>query len=201
MKIVAFILIVFISTASFGQVELNTMLLMNGKKVRVQNYSCIMEQTRKVIYTDSAGNHFKTNPDNIFSVTDNTGCENMFYVPDSAKEGNVSTENMRFYVLGQHDALNINREGFIWAGGFGLGTVAPVFLGFYGPLASALYITGVGIYPVDNIEVKSNSPFAKDDFYVEGYRSKIQEKRMKKSLTSSGIGLVLGFIIYFAAKK
>ncbi len=170
-----------------------TLWFSNGITKQVIEYKFDTIQ-KKIYYTDfSSKRKTSANLDNLFALVDREGNEIAVYQPDTF-ENAVSYENMRYYVYGLHDARLEYSAGFPFVTGFVLGVSTPFLFNFWAPLFPTTFSTTLGLLPEKKLVIDNQSAYYTNDFYVEGYKDAVRNKRVKNSLFGGITGLVIGFL-------
>lgn len=190
-------MLVFCSFYLKGQ---ETLLLLNGKQ-----YSGVTLDTAGLrinfdIYRPGKKvKHKSFYRDQVFSITNESGAEHVFYYPDKFFVNEYSVENMRLDISGRIDGRNGFKTKWVYPVGIATGFLA----GFFskGSALSALvpiaYI-GVVQIPIVKIQPKSisNPDFIGNEYYAGGYDQSARMKRTKHAIISGFAGLIAGIFIY-----
>jgi len=177
----------------------NTVLFLNGDTMSISSFE---EDTVNFLikYQNKRNKTKFIDIDNVFSITDTTGTEKIYYIPvvmnedDSVK---VSVAEMRKFVQGAFDA---NYEHKAW-GAFGAGVIsgfagvavtAPAML-FYSPIvpAGVSVLTGF-TQPRESKVIKLHPEKENDEYYIRGYQQSAQSKRTNQAIKGGLVGLLLG---------
>ena len=164
----------------------------------------------KVLSEDSAYVHYsfekksgkvkesKLDLERIFSITDSSGEEKVYYAVDTFMGNYFSVEEMRSYIEGEVDASNYNSGNWTYAVGVPL-TAGAGYLLSSTILAFPLpfIYTIVSTIPKHKMRThKSIHSSKKDDpAYILGYERTARTKRLFKSLFAGLVGTASGFAI------
>ena len=180
----------------------NTVWLLNGKKLSINDYNINKyEDTHNLVYQNAKGKEKQIDIDEIFSVTDKTGNENIFYKKDSLTGNFFTTEQMQDYVKGEFEARQKYRAPLFTVLGFvagGASAIVPLDKMFYAPLIPGAATTIIGCTKPDKNKIKSKYPnYASNNYYLLGYKESAKRKRINNALKGSAVGMAAGIIIAF----
>ena len=194
---------------SFFVKSQNTVWFLNGDKMNIGNFS--VDTTNLLItYKNKRNKERYINIDNVFSLTDSIGKEQIFYLPVRLEEDSdtFNVEQMRSFVQGEFDADNEHKARLAFASGIVTGVGgAFVFSGgllFWSPIVplSNGVIAGLA-KPKKSKVIKLHPDRAEDEHYIMGYRESARGKRTGAAIKGGLIGLGLGIlagIIYVNVK-
>ena len=141
--------------------------------------------------------------DQVFSLTDSTGGEHVFYFPDFYYADALTVENMRLEIYGRIDARKGYRTKWVIPVGIAGGFAAGYFMkgSIWSVFAPVIY-TGLVQIPIVKIQHKSisNPDFIGNDFYAGGYDRSARMKRTIHAVISSFVGLAAGILVYEVTK-
>ncbi len=194
---------------SFFVKSQNTVWFLNGDKMNIGNFS--VDTTNLLISYKNKRNKEKfINIDNVFSLTDSTGKEEVFYLPVRLEEDSdtFNVEQMRSFVQGEFDADNEHKARLAFASGIVAGFGGPVIfsggLVFWSPIVPLTNSVAVGLTkPKKSKVIKLHPDRANDEHYILGYRESARGKRTGAAIKGGLIGLTLGIlasIIYVNVK-
>jgi len=200
------ILLLFLSLFVKSQ---NTVWFLNGDKMNIDNF--YVDTTNLFISYKNKRNKDKyINIDNVFSLTDSIGNEQIFYLPVKLEEDSdtFNVEQMRSFVQGEFDADNEHKARLAFATGLVTGVGgAVVFSGallFWSPIVPLSNGVVVGLTkPKKSKVIKLHPDRADDEHYIMGYRESARGKRTGAAIKGGLIGLGLGIlagIIYVNVK-
>ncbi len=200
------ILLLFLSLFVKSQ---NTVWFLNGDKMNIDNF--YVDTTNLFISYKNKRNKDKyINIDNVFSLTDSIGNEQIFYLPVKLEEDSdtFNVEQMRSFVQGEFDADNEHKARLVFATGLVTGVGgAVVFSGallFWSPIVPLSNGVVVGLTkPKKSKVIKLHPDRADDEHYIMGYRESARGKRTGAAIKGGLIGLGLGIlagIIYVNVK-
>ncbi|MBE9468125.1 MAG: hypothetical protein IMY72_07375 [Bacteroidetes bacterium] len=191
--------LLFIINVSLAQ---NTVWMLNGKKTIINDYNINKyEDTHNLIYQNSRGKDKQIGVDEIFSVTDNTGEEKIFYKKDSLIGRFFTTKQMKDYVRGEFEAHKNYKAPLSTALGFiagGASVIIPLEKMFYAPLIPAVATTIIGCTKPAEKKIKNKYPnYENNNYYILGYKESAKKKRINNALKGSVAGMAAGIIVAF----
>jgi len=212
-----FIIVIFLYQISSFTNEVKcqqqTLWLMNGKKITVQNYR--LDSTdrlnQKVFYENSKGKEKDLFTDEVFSFTSTDFKETIIYHPQPELGVTLSITEMRDFLVGLGDAKLHNVSPWLIVGGCASGlagafvpspevklgeSTMPVPIGILIPTAY-VGLSGVMSPNVDKLKDKTPNPNPSEP-YLMGYQEGVKKKIIKNSLLSAGVGFLAGFIVIVA---
>lgn len=212
MKFSLLIIITFFLSASINA-QVSTLLLRNGKKLLVSDYKVDAEDyyEGKISYVNAKGKNKDKYLDEVFSITDASGNENVLYKPNEELGEVLTIGQMKNFVVGMGDARTFTISPMVMFGGmvsgFG-GTIIPQVkvnaggnsMGIpLGILVPATYVGIMGATTPDAETLQSKLPdMADNEYYLMGYQEGVQKKRFKHSIIGAAIGVV-GGIVFISA--
>ena len=138
----------------------------------------------------------------VFSILYSNNKEELIYKPDTSKEGELSAEEMRFFIQGLRGAnANYKTTGTIITGA-ALGAASVLFFPFsylYPAVGTPLLYTGGHLVTFSKLKEKNillDPQMAENDKYVLGYKEGARKKRVANAFKSSIGGAVLGIITF-----
>jgi len=190
-----------------------TLWLMNGKKVAVQNYRLDSSDrhNQKVFYENSKGKEKDLFTDEVFSFTSTDYKETIIYHPQPELGVTLSITEMRDFLVGLGDAKLHNVSPWLIVGGCASGlagafvpspevklgeSTMPVPIGILIPTAY-VGLSGVLSPNVDKLKDKTPNPNPTGT-YLMGYQEGVKKKIIRNSLLSAGVGFLAGFIVVLA---
>jgi len=194
---------------SFFVKSQNTVWFLNGDKMNLKSFT--VDTTKLLITYKNKRNKLKyIDIDNVFSLTDSTGKEQVFYLPVRMEEDSdtFNVEQMRSFVQGEFDADNEHKARLAFASGIVAGAGgAFVFSGgllFWSPIVPLSNGVVAGLTkPRKSKVIKLHPERADDEHYIKGYRESARGKRTGAAIKGGLIGLGLGIlagIIYVNVK-
>ncbi|MBI5219323.1 MAG: hypothetical protein HY958_10380 [Bacteroidia bacterium] len=198
MKYLLFIILFLLVFSGFSQY---TVLLMSGEQIVIRNYKYNDLNTAITFHTQNR-EVTEIDLDNIFSITDTLGNEQVIYKPDTSKEDFMTIEQMRFFVKGESDAMEKYKCPWCLVGGFVVGAASPFItpvLGLkpiiYSPLLPAAGSSAIGFTGASKARILRQSPeLGNNEHYVLGYKEYSSQIRLKNTIIGSGIGLLVGIL-------
>jgi hypothetical protein len=190
-----------------------TLWLMNGKKVAVQNYRLDSSDrhNQKVFHINSKGKEKDLFADEVFSFTGTDSKEVVIYHPQPELGETFSIIEMRDFLVGLNDAKKHNVSPWLIIGGVASGLVGafvpspevelgesfmPIPVGILIPTA---YVGLSGVLSPNAEKLKSKTPNPNPtDTYLMGYQEGVKKKIIRNSLLSAGVGFLAGFIVVLA---
>ncbi len=143
--------------------------------------------------------------DNIFSIIHPDGKEEIIYSPDTLgflvldvvePELDLSVDEMRKYIYGCQDGMNVNQDKARNISGV-VGGVGAGFGAFFGPIAPSVYIIILGASkqrPDENLVAHPELVF--DENYLEGYKKSARKQKIIAATQGGLIGLSFGMFAY-----
>ena len=175
----------------------NTMLLVNGKKIEINEYKIGKKENKFLLYKNRKGKTKTINKQDIFSIKKQNGKETIFYVPDTSDTSAFSIEQMRNYVEGAYDARTnyktpwINTAGILIGGGSAALSSAGMSV-LLVPILPIGYSSVIGNIKLKKEKIKLPDNFKNNEYYTTGYLSSIKRKRTNHAILSSLIGVAAG---------
>jgi hypothetical protein len=140
----------------------------------------------------------------IFSVKFASGEEKVYYKQDTTVGNWFTEEEMRYFILGEQDAMQGYKSRMTTV----LGLVAGAGAGFFVMeslilLGAPLVYTAGNVLPYIVIDRKtvSNQDYLNHETYVQGYERVARSKKIQNALKSSAAGMVVGVGAYFLLKN
>ncbi len=207
MKISAILIIILFVVGGNLFSQNNTMWLMNGKKVTINDYQFkdAGEGDSILVYTSLKGKSKKKYFEDVFSIQKKDGTEEIIYSQSIAMGDIFTPSEMRSYLEGLAMAKDYKVDPLIGLGGVfaGLGGAfipAPeiggnmeIPVGILVPAAYVGVISATG--PVEE-DLKQLLPEqANNEHYLIGYQEGVSKKRFKQGLIGAGFGFIVGFFI------
>lgn len=184
---------------SFSQQSDPHILLMTGK---VLEGSVTSVDTVYVYYDYEKKNgkvlHRKLDLERVFSVTDEQGEEEIIYQMDTAVGNYFTEKEMRYYIMGEQDAMEGYRANWtVWVGvptsaavGYAVSSTIVVFA------VPFVYLVAASLpkYKIREGSV-SDPELLREPAYILGYERTARSKRLFKSLSSAVVGTAIGFVV------
>lgn len=196
-KIILIIIGIFIVVYSNAQ---NTILLLDGKTILTNDYR--IEKEKGILWYKNKRSRIKPiDIYDIFSIVDSAKKETLLYRTDN-EDHELTTVQMRYFISGEsHARLNYkNPNDFFY--GFAIGAGAPLVLSYISeialvvsPLVPAGYNTYKATRPIRKSKMEKFIPdeYKNNMHFRNGFEQIAGQKRLKRSLLGSGIGLSIGF--------
>lgn len=200
---------------SFGQDA--KLWLMNGKQLSVKSYKINFDEVEEgvIAFTNLEGKQKKKYLDDVFSIIDADGSEQIVYKQDEFMGNILTPAQMRIYLQGFTDVLeNYKVPAWVFIGGFASGIVGGILpqpnfdLGDFhgsvpvGVLVPSVYVGTVGAITPDVDLIESNMPNRiNDEYYKMGVQDGVQKKRIKGGLIGGAIGFVAGALTLIAVSN
>ncbi len=173
--------------------------LLNGKKIRIEKYmldtSASMFYYKLKLPSGKLKKH-AVMTDDIFSLVDSTGHEQIIYTPTDTSD--LSVGEMRHYVKGYGTA---NREYNPWwsmAGGFAVGAGGMMVSKnpFLSPLIPVAYVGTIALVKPDKSRIVWEYPeFEGDEDFIYAYQRAASNKNLKYAIIGSAEGIIVGALI------
>ena len=136
----------------------------------------------------------------VFSILYSNGKEEIIYKPDADKEGELSVDEMRFFINGLKQAnTSYKTTGTIVSGAM-LGAASVFLFPFsylYPAVGAPLLYTGGHLLTFTKLKEKNiqlDPKLAENEKYVLGYKEGAKKKRVANAFKSSIGGVVLGIV-------
>lgn len=169
-------------------------LLLNGKVKEVAHVEGLFK--KDIVYTDNLSpKQKKITINKVFSVT-SKGREKVFYKQDSAVEYYLTTDQMRWYIKGEQEAIAGYKGSYVPGGVSGL--LGSAVLHFAPPLS--LIPPAIGFVlsnrnpPVSSISA-SDPHWLENEAFVAGYQRRYRTRKIRNAALGSAGGLVIGFVV------
>lgn len=180
----------------------NTVWFLNGDKMQIGNYT-VDTSAFEITYHNKKNKEKIIDIDNVFSITDGTGKEVIYYIPVKVyedKEEIFEVEQMRSFVQGEFDADKEHKGLIAFGTGLTTGLVggSTVLLGgyvFFSPLLPLTDAVTVGLTKPKESKVIQLHPEKKHDIhYIRGYQESASGKRTNAAIKGGLIGLGIGVL-------
>lgn len=198
MRKVFIILLVIIPLASWSQYKV---LMLSGDSMNIRNFK-YNETGTAITFHSKSRELQEIELENIFSITDTLKNEQVIYKPDTLKEDYMTVAQMRSFIRGEIEADLKYKCNWCFIGGIATGAASPFLLPFigikpvvYSPLlpaasSSAIGFTGASLKTISRI----NPVLVKDPHFVNGFKERSGQIKLKTTIIGSGIGLVAGIL-------
>jgi hypothetical protein len=192
-----FIVLLFLLCAS-GLHAQDRILLMNGQELNVRVLGQSTLEIRFMQEVRDRQRQVAEPTENVFSVTDSTGKETVWYFHDPAFGNDLTVDEMRWFIKGEQDARIGYRPTVPVLGGFLLGAGLVIGLDLE---VNSLFIPPVyaGLMAWPRVHVTPGSvrdPLMEgDDHYAAGYSVVGRPKRVVRSLWSTAAGVAVGLLV------
>lgn len=197
-KILLILLFTFCIAEIFAQ---DVILTMEGREIK-----CQVEDTTgffvqyTIIKKNGREKEREIHRSEIFSVTRESGTENVYYQPDPVLGEDLTEEEMRIYVTGAKDARNAYNPlwtavgGVLFAGVISYLSQGGLILTIAPPIVYML----IQFIPYIKIkeETMSNLNYQYNDLYASGYESVARSKKVLAGLKGGVLGSIIGFVTY-----
>ena len=211
-KLLLFIaILIFCAPIIYSQ---HTILFLDGGEGDIRNYKYNEEGTSVTYHVANDKNEtsgfarevIEIDLADIFSITSPEGVETIIYKPDTLNGNLFNVEEMRSFIKGEQVCREqYDTKKFI-VGGAVLG-VTSVFLTpfvapfYFAPIPSLLGTVGANMMTEKkDAIVKKNPDFINDEHFILGYQDASSNINLRKTMFGSGVGLVVGYIVYFVIK-
>ncbi len=186
---ITLLVIVFAITKIYSQSEI---FMLDGKKIITDDVKT--DTTDYISYKTKSDNYKSVVKYDIFSVITN-GKTDYYYVPDSSAES-FTADQMHDFVRGRYEGRT-TKAPLCLAGGILIGIAGPmsfplVGLTFLSPILPAGYDVLVGVAKVKDNKISIPDEYAKNPYYIEGYKTSVKKKRINNAIIGSLIGLAVG---------
>jgi hypothetical protein len=192
-----FVVLLFLLCAS-GLHAQDRILLMNGQEL---NGRVLGQSTLEIRFMQEVRGRQRqvAEPtEDVFSVTDSTGKETVWYFHDPAFGNEMTVDEMRWFIKGEQDARLGYRPTVPVLGGFLLGAGLVIGLDLE---VNSLFIPPVyaGLMAWPRVHVTPGSvrdPLMEgDDHYAAGYSVVGRPRRVVRSLWSTAAGVAVGLLV------
>jgi hypothetical protein len=167
-------------------------LLIDGRVITVKNLSL---SGYKIAYRTVNKNKLKKiDTERVFSIQYADGSEKVVFTPNLQDSLDYTVPQMRMFVKGEQDATRYYKNNLNKGIAFTIGVGASLFA-IYGLVAPPLYSTVIGAFSPNMGKMKvSDSSLLNDQDYLEGYKSKVRNRKIRNSLLSGFIGFAAGAV-------
>lgn len=192
-----FVVLLFLLFAS-GLHAQDRILLMNGQELNVRVLGQSTLEIRFIQEVRDRQRQVAEPTEDVFSVTDSTGKETVWYFHDPAFGNDLTVDEMRWFIKGERDARIGYRPTVPVLGGFLLGAGLVIGLDLE---VNSLFIPPVyaGLMAWPRVHVTPGSvrdPLMEgDDHYAAGYSVVGRPKRVVRSLWSTAAGVAVGLLV------
>lgn len=192
------LLLVILSVFWGGAHAQDKINLMNGQ---VLDGKVVGQSSLEIRYLVPSGKHMRERSEptsGVFSVTDSTGREKVWYFMDTIFGNDYTVPQMRWFIEGERDARKGYKPWGLVLGGFALGAGLTMALDLE---VNALLIPPVyaGAMALPRVYVTRGSitdpNMEGDPIYATGYSAVGRPKRVVKSLLSTAIGVAVGLAV------
>jgi hypothetical protein len=177
----------------------DTINLMNGRQIAAKS---VYNDTASTLlkYEINARNNVKqlsVDKIEIYSIRYADHSEKIMYRQDTAIGYKLSAAEMRYYILGERDAIKYYKSSWITYSGVPVGFFPTIYyLNFWGAWSIPLYTTIIGVInPKIKISKVSNPDLTHNINFNDGYRAAATKKRVKNALMGSIVGFASAAII------
>lgn len=194
------ILLVFLLVVKTSLAQ-NTINYLNGKIVSAKKYEINGDKITFIKEENVKGKTQKVSSLKIFSIVDSTGVEQVVYTKNASVIGEMTVDEMRYFMLGEQFAWKHYNNKWNKIGGIASGLSGGI-IGFYGlpvPLFYALINERVAPpikYP-KGVELPAE---VEHEYFEYGYNKRAANKKLGEIFTFGGIGLAVGittFVLVF----
>ncbi len=208
-NIILFPVIVLLTLPFSVRGQVDTILLMKGKRIITSGYTIkgTANNDGFITYKNKAGKTKKTYLEDVFSVTDKNGVETVFYEPMPNDTNELSVDQMRWFLKGKADIGNWHFSTGYFAGGFvsgAAGAVCPPVKfeigdnqssARVGVLIPVMYLALIRNSNPTIEEIKTIYPQCPDNaFYLQGAQDAVRECRVKDGLKGTISGFIIGLM-------
>ncbi|MBL8000906.1 MAG: hypothetical protein JNL05_02985 [Flavobacteriales bacterium] len=181
-----------------GLAAQDRILLMNGQEIQGRVLGQSTLEIRFMLDVKGKQRLEKEPTESVFSVTDSTGKETVWYFHDPAFGNELTVDQMRWYIKGEQDARIGYKPTLPKLGGFllGAGLVIGLDLETNSLLIPPAY-AGLMAWPRVHVTPGSvRDPLMEgDNHYAMGYSAVGRPKRVVHSLWSTAAGVAVGLLV------
>jgi len=194
-KIFNLILALFLSIF-FANAQ-STMFLVTGKKIEIKDFKA--DSSEYISYKNLKGKVKAINKQDVFSITENSGKETVFYVPNSADSTAFTINQMRDFVTGSYDARTNYKTPWLTSvglvvGGGSVGLTAAGMSTLLVPVMPVAYTAGVGVFKKKKEKLKLPENLKSNEYYTAGYLQRVNRKRINHAIIGTLIGIAAGTV-------
>jgi hypothetical protein len=195
MRALLLLLVLFVVGPSSAQDKIS---LMNGQEFEAK---VIAQSTLEIRYLVPKGARLveRAEPtESVFSVTDSTGKEKVWYFMDPAFGNDYTVPEMRWFMKGERDARNGYKPLVPMLGGFvlGAGLVIALDLEVNALLIPPVYAAAMAWPRVNVTRGSITDPgMDGDPIYATGYAVAARPKRVIRCLISAAAGIAVGLAV------
>ncbi len=192
------LLLILILFAGHGLSAQDRILLMNGQEIQGRVLGQSTLEIRFLLDVKGKRKEEVEPTESVFSVTDSTGKETVWYFHDPSFGNDLTVDQMRWYINGEQDARAGYRPTLPKLGGFllGAGLVIGLDLEVNSLLIPPAY-AGLMAWPRVHVTPGSvrNPLMEGDEHYAMGYSVVGRPKRVVHSLWSTAAGVAVGLLV------
>ncbi|GAB4286815.1 MAG: hypothetical protein Kow0068_12470 [Marinilabiliales bacterium] len=194
MKKIILVVLFFVvwTQCSYNQ---NVIWLLNSDHIEINKFS--IDTIKRVISYTKKNGKVKFIPfDHIYSITDSSGMEKIYYHKHPQDSTSLSVEDMYWYLKGSDDAYNNYKNPAFYVGGFVTGALSGYSFVHFGVLPTVVYPVVIGLTsPSEKKIIKRNPEYAQNQYYIKGYKEAGANKRTWSSLVGAFSGFAAGLTI------
>lgn len=213
MKITVLLLIAFALVSGHVLAQNNTMWLTNGKKLTIGDFKIEDDHNGDsvLIFTNHKGKEKHKYIDEVFSVVDVAGNEQVVYHKNDSIGEILNVKQMRSYVEGRYDGKNTKISPLVGITAASVGVLGAVIpnpvltsgstkiempIGLLVPASHAVIVGGMGT--PDKVLKKNFPDRLNDEYYIIGVDQSLRRKRVKQSLLYGLAGFLAGTIVIYS---
>ncbi len=192
------IILFFLSKISYTQ---NQIWTVDGKKLTFSKCK-FDDEKENLFYVNKKGKIKFIEKEFVFSIEKTLNFkinEEIIYSPVDTNQGQYTVNQMREYVNGAHLAKNFYKTPLLYnIGGVIVGSGSVVFLSpvYLALIPSTSYAPIISSFKISEKKIKEEFPEkSKSSSFINGYKDKAKQKKVKQTFICSIAGVVLGITI------
>ena len=191
---ILFLLILILSiTINKTVLSQDTLLLVSGDKMILNKYT-LVDSTFSLNYFNKRGKEKSIDYYYIFSITDSTGKERIFFEPSKVEDIDFTIPQMRSFIDGEIAARKTHKARIATASGFIVGAggmfLLPTFYSLLIPATNSLIVSLTK--PNEKKIIEKYPDKANDKYFINGYIQAGKEKRINNSIKAGLVGILTG---------
>lgn len=178
----------------------DTVYFMNGEILMVKVIDTLMNKVTCAYQGKKEEKMMKIEEERIFKIGYGNGSTKTYYKYDTLVGNIFTVEEAWYFVLGEQDAGRNYKPRFTFWAGIVVGAAGPIFTPtLIAPVPVFVYTGAVKIPKIRvNTEGIPDRERLNHDTYLLGFERVARKKQTFYALSGGGLGVVLGFSVYYA---